>query len=337
LQSPVFLAVLAAFMFFFALSLAGLFDIGLSLTSVGGELAQKQGYAGSFFTGVLATVVATPCAAPFMGTAIGFALTQTAVVTFAVFTALALGLAAPYMLLSWQPAWVRLLPKPGAWMETLKQFTSLFLFGTAIWLAWVYGQLFAAGDGVNQLAWLLGCFLVLAIAGWALGRWPAKWGSGLAAVALIALGLAIPLSQSRSAKRAGSETLSAAPSGGFAMNSTEVVWQPYSEQGLDAARAAGHPVFIDFTAAWCLSCQVNERVVLKAADVESALLKGNVVTMKADWTNSDPAITAKLASVGRVSVPTYVVYPAAAGSAADVLPELLTKDLVLKAIERDAK
>jgi thiol:disulfide interchange protein DsbD len=121
------------------------------------------------------------------------------------------------------------------------------------------------------------------------------------------------------------------------MNSTEVVWQPYSEQGLDAARAAGHPVFIDFTAAWCLSCQVNERVVLKAADVESALLKGNVVTMKADWTNSDPAITAKLASVGRVSVPTYVVYPAAAGSAADVLPELLTKDLVLKAIERDAK
>ena len=337
LQSPVFLAVLAAFMFFFALSLAGLFDIGLSLTSVGGELAQKQGYAGSFFTGVLATVVATPCAAPFMGTAIGFALTQTAVVTFAVFTALALGLAAPYMLLSWQPAWVRLLPKPGAWMETLKQFTSLFLFGTAIWLAWVYGQLFAAGDGVNQLAWLLGCFLVLAIAGWALGRWPAKWGSGLAAVALIALGLAIPLSQSRSAKRAGSETLSAAPSGGFAMNSTEVVWQPYSEQGLDAARAAGHPVFIDFTAAWCLSCQVNERVVLKAADVESALLKGNVVTMKADWTNSDPAITAKLASVGRVSVPTYVVYPAAAGSAADVLPELLSKSVVLTALERDTK
>jgi thiol:disulfide interchange protein len=116
-----FLAVLASFMFFFALSLAGQFDIGLSLTSVGGELAQKQGYAGSFFTGVLATVVATPCAAPFMGAAIGFALTQAAGVTFAVFTALALGLAAPYVLLSWQPAWARVLPKPGAWMEVLKQ------------------------------------------------------------------------------------------------------------------------------------------------------------------------------------------------------------------------
>jgi thiol:disulfide interchange protein DsbD len=337
LQSPVFLAVLASFLFFFALSLAGQFDIGLSLTSVGGELAQKQGYAGSFFTGVLATVVATPCAAPFMGTAIGFALTQAAGVTFAVFTALALGLAAPYVLLSWQPAWVKLLPKPGAWMEVLKQITAVPLFATAIWLAWVYGQLFGAGDGVNQVAWLLGCFLVLAIAGWALGRWPAKWGSATAAVALIGLGLAIPLSQARGAKRAGTETASAGPAAGFAMNSTEVVWQPYSEQAVSAARAAGHPVFIDFTAAWCLSCQVNERVVLKTAEVESALLKGGVVTMKADWTNEDPAITAELASVGRASVPTYVVYPAAAGSAADVLPEALTRGLVLQAIERDSK
>jgi len=115
------------------------------------------------------------------------------------------------------------------------------------------------------------------------------------------------------------------------------VWQPYSQQALDAARAAGHPVFIDFTAAWCLSCQVNERLVLKSANVENALLKDGVVTMKADWTNEDPVITAKLASLGRSSVPTYVVYPAAAGGVADVLPELLSKGVVLKAIERDAK
>ena len=338
LQSPVFLAVLASFLFFFALSLAGQFDIGLSLTSVGGGLAQKQGYAGSFFTGVLATVVATPCTAPLMGGAIGFALAQTAGVTFAVFTALALGLAAPYVLLSWQPAWVRVLPKPGAWMEVLKQITAVPLFATAIWLAWVYGQLFGAGDGVNQVALLLACFLVLAIAGWALGRWPAKWASGVAAVALMALGLAIPLSQARAAKRAGTEQGTGdRGQGSFSMNSTEVVWQPYSEQAVSLARAAGHPVFIDFTAAWCLSCQVNERAVLKSAEVESALLKGNVVTMKADWTNDDPAITAKLASVGRAGVPTYVVYPAAASAEADVLPELLTKDLVLKAIERVAK
>jgi thiol:disulfide interchange protein DsbD len=337
LQSPGFLAVLASFMFFFALSLAGQFDIGLSLTSVGGDLAQKQGYAGSFFTGVLATVVATPCTAPLMGAAIGFALAQTAGVTFAVFTALALGLAAPYVLLSWQPAWVRVLPRPGAWMEVFKHITAAIFFATAIWLAWVYGQLYAAGDGVNQVALLLGCFLMLAIAGWALGRWPAKGASGIAAVVLIALGLAIPLSQVRGARRASAAAASAATTDVAAANGTEVVWQPYSEQALDAARAAGHPVFIDFTAAWCLSCQVNERVVLKSADVESALLKGGVVTMKADWTNDDPAITAKLASVGRAGVPTYVLYPAAAGSAADVLPELLTKDLVLKAIARDSK
>jgi thiol:disulfide interchange protein DsbD len=339
LQSPAFLAVLASFLFFFALSLAGLFDIGLSLTSVGGELAQKPGYAGSFFTGVLATVVATPCAAPFMGTAIGFALTQTAGVTFAVFTALALGLAAPYLLLSWQPAWVKLLPKPGAWMETLKQFASLFLFGTAIWLVWVYGQLYGAGEGVNQVALLLGCFLVLAIAGWALGRWPAKWASGIAAAVLIALGLAIPLSQVRSARREASASAAAAGSAanGAAAANLDIAWQPYSDQALQAARAAGRPVFIDFTAAWCLSCQVNERIALKTDEVEAALRKGGFVTMKADWTNEDPAITQELASLGRASVPTYAIYPAAAGSAADVLPEALSKGLVLEAIERDTK
>ena len=343
LQSPVFIALLASLIFLLALSLAGQFEIGLSLTSVGGELAQKQGYAGSFFTGVLATIVATPCAAPFMGAAIGFALTQSAGTVFAVFTSLALGLAAPYLLLSWQPAWVRLLPKPGAWMEVFKHITAAIFFATAIWLAWVYGQLYAAGVGVNQVALLLSCFLLLAIAGWALGRWPAKWGSTIAAVVLIALGVAIPLSQTRSARRVGAETeqgtgiMDQESASLRTANGTEIVWQPYSQQALDAARAAGHPVFIDFTAAWCLSCQVNERLVLKSANVENALLKDGVVTMKADWTNEDPVITAKLASLGRSSVPTYVVYPAAAGGVADVLPELLSKGVVLKAIERDAK
>jgi len=336
LQSPVFVALLASLIFLLALSLAGQFDIGLSLTSAGGELAQKQGYGGSFFTGVLATVVATPCAAPFMGAAIGFALTQAAGVTFAVFTALALGLAAPYLLLSWQPAWVRVLPRPGAWMEIFKHSTAAIFFATAIWLAWVYGQLYAAGDGVNQEALLLACFLLLAIAGWALGRWPARWGSAIAALVLIALGLAIPLSQVRGAARAVEAGI-AQPATGNLQPATDVMWQPYSQQALDAARAAGHPVFIDFTAAWCLSCQVNERLVLKSTDVQSALLKGGVVTMKADWTNSDPVITAKLASLGRSSVPTYVVYPAAAGSTPDVLPEALTKGVVLRAIERDTK
>jgi thiol:disulfide interchange protein len=317
LQSPTFIAVLAAGLFFFALSLAGQFDLGLSLTSVGGGLAQKQGYTGSFFTGVLATIVATPCTAPLMGAAIGFALAQPAGITFAVFTALGLGLATPYLLLSFQPAWTRILPRPGAWMEILKQLTAIPLFGTAIWLAWVYGNLHSGNSqGVDHLTRLLWCFLALAIAGWVLGKWPASWPSAIAALLIAALGLAIPLYQPKD---------------------TSLVWAPYSQQALDQARAAGHPVFIDFTAAWCLSCQVNERAVLKSADVQRQFSKNNVTLLKADWTQYDPEITKQLASVNRSGVPTYVIYPAIKNASADVLPELLTKDIVLTALEKDVK
>jgi thiol:disulfide interchange protein len=288
---------------------------------------------------VLATVVATPCAAPLMGAAVGFALAQPAGIAFAVFTALALGLASPYVLLSWNPTWARILPKPGAWMEVLKQVTAVPLFATAIWLAWVYGQLHAE-DGVDQLALLLAGFLVLAIAGWVLGRWPAKWPSSIAAALLVVLALAIPLSQRTSSAATSVPTTATQASSAQANPNTApsagLVWQPYSQQALDAARAAGHPVFIDFTAAWCLSCQFNERAVLRAADIEAALQAHHVTLLKADWTNQDPEITRQLASLGRASVPTYVIYPAAAGSAADVLPELLTKSGVLAAIQRDA-
>ncbi len=169
-QSPIFLSLMAGLLFFLGLSLAGQFEIGLTLTSAGGSLAAKQGYAGSFFTGVLAVVVATPCTAPFMGAAIGYALAQPAAVTFAVFTALALGLAAPYVALTLQPAWTRLLPRPGAWMDVLKQAISVPIFATVIWLAWVLAQAY----GAALLAALLASFLLLAIAGWFLGRWPAK-------------------------------------------------------------------------------------------------------------------------------------------------------------------
>jgi thiol:disulfide interchange protein DsbD len=264
-----------------------------------------------------------------MGAAIGFALAQSAVVTFAVFTALALGLAAPYLALSWQPAWVSVLPRPGAWMETLKQLTAVPLFATAIWLAWVYGQLHAS-SGVDQIALLLACFLVLSIAGWTLGRWPARGASTIAAFVLIAIALAIPLSQSRKTAAPTAPSLSSS-------SAAALDWQPYSEAALASARSNGHAVFIDFTADWCLSCKFNEQAVLHSTEVVSALRAHNVTLLKADWTNSDPTITAKLASLGRAGVPTYVLYPAATASSADVLPELLTKSLVLAAIERDAK
>ena len=315
LQSPTFVAILASLIFFFALSLAGMFDIGLTLTSAGGSLAQKQGYAGSFFTGVLATVVATPCTAPLMGAAIGFALAQSAVIAIGVFTALALGLALPYLVLSFQPGWTKLLPRPGAWMEVLKQLTAVPLFATAIWLAWVYGALYGT-TGIDHEAWLLACFLTLAIAGWTLGRWPAKWGSAIAATLLIAIGLTLTLHN----KKPEVET-----------------WSPYTADSLAKARASGHPVFVDFTAAWCLSCKVNEAAVLKSDEVKKKFTDSKAVLLRADWTAHDDFITEQLGNLNRSGVPTYVIYPPGKDSNADVLPELLTKKIVLDALDKDLK
>jgi thiol:disulfide interchange protein len=200
-------------------------------------------------------------------------------------------------------------------MEVLKQATAVPLFGTAIWLTWVYAQLYAR-DGVNRMVPLLVCYLILAIAGWTLGKWPARWGSGIAAVLLILFAIALPL------RRITVETLT---------------WEPYTQASFDAARASGHPVFIDFTAAWCLSCQVNEKAVLQSAEVESTLITGHVVVLKADWTQYDPAITRELSALGRSGVPTYVIYPPGKVSNPDVLPEFLTKAVVLTAIKKDSK
>jgi thiol:disulfide interchange protein DsbD len=319
-QSPYFVACMALLFFFLGLSLAGQFEIGLSVTSVGGELAQRGGYSGSFFTGVLATVVATPCTAPFMGAAIGFALSQSALITFAVFTLLALGLAAPYVLLTLQPAWIRLLPKPGAWMEYLKQAVSIPIFLAVIWMVWVFAQV----AGSNGVAALLGGMLLTAIAGWVLGRWPAKRMSTFAAVVLLAGAIALPcFAVTTTPARA---TLSAA-------SAQTTAWQPFSPARLAAARAQGKPVFVDFSAAWCLSCQVNERVVLDRPDVEEAFSKSGVIMMRADWTNHDDTITAALAQLGRSGVPTYALYSGGSQSAPTLLPEVLTTGIVMDALK----
>lgn len=319
-QSPYFVACMALLFFFLGLSLAGMFEVGLSVTSVGGELAQRSGYSGSFFTGVLATVVATPCTAPFMGAAIGFALLQNALITFAVFTLLALGLAAPYVLLTLQPAWIRLLPKPGAWMEYLKQAVSIPIFLAVIWMVWVFAQV----AGSNGVAALLAGMLLTAIAGWVLGRWPAKRLSTTAAIVLLAAAIALPCFAATTlpAGRTMSET-----------SSQTTAWQPFSPERLAAERAQGKPVFVDFSAAWCLSCQVNERVVLDRPDVEEAFRKSGVVMMRADWTNHDDTITAALAQLGRSGVPTYVLYSGGPQSAPTLLPEVLTTGIVMDALK----
>ena len=319
-QSPVFLELMAGLLFFLGLSLAGQFEIGLTLTSAGGSLAAKQGYTGSFFTGVLAVIVATPCTAPFMGAAIGYALAQAAAVTFAVFTALALGLAAPYVALTLQPAWTRWLPKPGVWMDVLKQAISIPIFITVIGLAWVLAQAY----GANMLAGLLGSFLLLAMAGWFLGRWPAKrWAAAVAtlfAMVVIAFSFWAP-----GKLTAASEAVHAPETHGS--------WQPWSAEAVSRSLAAGQPVFVDFTARWCLSCQVNERLVLSQPEVVQAFQARNVVLMKADWTQHDDAITQALAKLDRSGVPAYALYTPGQSSP-QMLPEVLTPGILTDALAK---
>jgi thiol:disulfide interchange protein len=323
-QSPVFLALMAALLFFLGLSLAGQFDIGLTITSAGGSLAVKQGYAGSFFTGVLAVIVATPCTAPFMGTAIGYALAQPAAATFTIFTALALGLAAPYVALTLQPAWTRILPKPGAWMDILKQAVAVPIFGTVIWLAWVIADAY----GANLLLGLLSIFLLLAIAGWFLGRWPVKRWATLVAVLLLLTALVACITAPRELAEAPAQLSSegSAPRSGAA-------WQPWSADAVQHALAAGQPVFVDFTASWCLSCQVNERVALSQPEVMHAFGASNVALFKADWTREDPAITQELTVLGRSGVPVYALY-APGENNPRLLPQVLTPGIVLDAINK---
>lgn len=313
LQSPGFVVAMAFLLFFMGLSLAGMFDLGLTLTSTGDSLTRKDGYIGSFFTGVLATVVATPCTAPLMGAAIGFALSQSAIVTFTVFTALALGLAVPYLLLTLVPGWANRLPRPGRWMETLKQLSAVPLFLTTVWLIWVYGRSsgVAPGESSDHIARLLVGLVILAIAGWTLGRWPARRWGYVAALLIAAAGFSIPLSGSHSDK---------------------LQWQPFSNAALAVAQSQGKPVFVDFTAAWCLSCQVNEKAVLQDKLIEQELLRQHYVLLRADWTRYDPEITGALRKVGRSGVPTYVVFASETSGSTHVLPELLTRSVVLDAI-----
>jgi len=323
-QSPVFLMLMAGLLFFMGLSLAGQFEIGLTLTSTGGSLMAKQGYAGSFFTGVLAVIVATPCTAPFMGPALGYAIGAPVAVTFAVFTALALGLAAPYVALTLQPAWTRFLPRPGAWMEVLKQAISVPIFATVIWLAWVV----TSGYGAELLAALLASFLLLAVAGWFLGRWPAKRWATVVAVVIVAVVVALA---AYGEKLAGEQTVPATPVGAGTQSTSAGTWQPWSADAVQKSLAASQPVFVDFTASWCLSCQVNERVALSRPEVMQAFAAKNVALYRADWTREDPAITQALTDLGRSGVPVYALYSPGHGDPV-LLPQVLTPGIVTDAL-----
>jgi thiol:disulfide interchange protein DsbD len=237
-----------------------------------------------------------------------------------VFTAVALGLALPYLLLTFNPAWMRLLPKPGAWMEILKQLTAIPIFATVIWLVWVYTQT----AGANALIPLLSALLVLAIAGWVIGRYPAKRIPALVALSLVALAVAAVVYGCRS-------LATTSPAAQSSADHSE--WQPWSEARLAEARAEGRPVFVDFTASWCLSCQVNEHAILDSSAVKEQFQQANVVLLRADWTQHDDAIAKALAELGRNGVPTYALYLPGRDEPL-VLPELLTQGIVLDALSK---
>ncbi|MDD2989971.1 MAG: protein-disulfide reductase DsbD family protein [Zoogloea sp.] len=324
-QSPVFVLAVAYLMFAVGLSLSGVLNFGASAAGLGGGLADKPGYAGSFFTGVLATVVATPCTAPFMGAALGFALSQPAPVLLAVFLSLGLGLALPYLLLSFWPALQRLLPRPGAWMERLKEALAFPMYGAAVWLVWVLAQ----QAGPNAIAIALGGMLAIAFAAWLAGHshgarpLARHSGRGVAALSVLAALAGGYLGVSGETARAASAPQTAGK-----------IWEPYSQARFDALRAEGKPVFINFTAAWCITCLANEKVALSAPQVEAAFRQAGITYLKGDWTNQDPEISAHLARFGRSGVPLYLLYPGGKGDVAPaVLPQLLTPATVLGAID----
>lgn len=311
LQSPAFVALLAWLMLALGLWLSGVWGLGGAWMGVGQSLTTRGGHAGSFFTGVLAVVVATPCTAPFMGAALGYALVQPAAVALAIFAMLGLGLALPWLTLAFVPTLGRWLPRPGAWMERFKQAMAFPLYATAAWLVWVLAQQTDADGLALALVGLVGVGLLA----WLLGTGPrSAWRGGFLAI----LGLAILAGLARGIALQAETTHATAADG----------WEPYSAARLAELRAAGQPVLVNFTAAWCITCKVNERTALETPKVRQALAEAGVTRLLADWTRHDPALTRVLESYGRSGVPLYLFYPAGDG-APRVLPSVLTETLVL--------
>lgn len=318
LQQPLVVAALAYVMLAVGLSLSGLFQVGAGLAGTGEALTRRGGRAGDFFTGVLAVVVATPCTAPFMTGALAFAFTAPPLLALAVFLVLGLGLALPFLLVGLVPALGRLLPRPGPWMDTLKQLLAFPMYLTAVWLVWVL----AKQRGADAVGWVLIGATFIGLAGWALGQAQyrgRRWGSALALGGMLAA--TAPLWAIASLPPAGREV---AEEAGDSV--------PYSAAALASYRAAGRVVFVNMTADWCVSCKANEKNVLSGEAFARALAEADAVYMKGDWTNVDPEITRFLEQHGAVGVPLYVVFPADGGPGRR-LPILLTEAIVSRALE----
>lgn len=330
-QNPYALTGMTAIVFLFALNLLGVFEITLSTdaNSKLSGLSNREGYGGAFFHGVFTTLLGTSCTAPFLGSALGFAFAQPPPITFGVFASVAAGMSLPYFLLTARPAWMRYLPKPGLWMERVKQFMGFLLLAVVVWLLWTLGQQRGVDDMSAACALLLG----LAIAAWIKGAFvhgaasqASRWIGFVVMLALVIGFYAVFIGNRFQAPlRAANDEPATDAKGG-------TVWTPFTDQSLRAALAQNRVVFVDFTASWCLNCKVNERFVLDTPTIRDAFARNNVATLKADYSNYDPEITRILKSFGRIGVPLYVVYRAGSSENAIVLPELISKNGVLEAL-----
>jgi thiol:disulfide interchange protein DsbD len=318
LQSPLFIAALALLFFVMALNFLDLIQPWNAFTRLGQAGTKQTGPTGQFFSGVLAVIVASPCTGPFMGVAVGSALLRTPMESLLIFGGIGLGFLSPFLALAWIPGSRRLLPKPGLWMETFRQAMAFPLLLTLLWLLWVLEK----QSGMNGVLWILGAFIGLGFCAW---LWQhrenksARFAWILGGVMLLLSGLAV-YQQKQGDRRAAAAVQQAEPD----------VWQAFTAEKLAAARKAG-PVFVDFTAAWCVTCQVNKTLVLNRDDVQKAFKDHGIQLMRADWTDYNPAITQMLGSLGRQGVPVYALYRDA-GSEPRLLPEVLTPDLLLKEI-----
>ena len=321
-QSPIFSLLVAYLFFVVGLNLSGVFEVGGRFAAVGQGLAGRGGMTGAFFTGVLAVVVATPCTAPFMAAALGFALSQPAPQTVAVLLAMGLGLALPYLVLTFTPALQRLMPRPGPWMDRLRQFLAFPMYASAVWMIWVLTQ----QTGADGVLYALGGMVLIAFAIWLLRLGspvsPTVWlRRGFASVAvLLAFSAALKLED----QPATAASAAGGPSAGVSFDG----WERFSRARLDEAVAARKPVFVDFTAAWCITCLVNDRVALDTAATRRAFEETGTVKLKGDWTNRDPEITATLKEYGRAGVPLYL-YWAPGADRPKILPQILTEASVV--------
>ncbi|ODT85480.1 protein-disulfide reductase DsbD domain-containing protein [Phenylobacterium sp. SCN 70-31] len=328
LQDPTVVAVLALIMLAVALNLSGVFEIGASFQGVGSGLAARGGLSGAFFTGVLAVVVAAPCTAPFMGPAMGWAMVQPPVAALTVFLALALGFALPFVALAFIPGLVERLPRPGPWMDVFRKALAFPMYAAVVWLVWVL----TVQVGPDAVPRILGAGVVLALAGWLYGAAQRRAIVGGRTLGLS--GAAVALAVAAVAGGAVWPTYAVATDG--ISGSAELDDEAYTPERLAALRAEGRPVLVNYTAAWCVSCQVNDRVALSTRGVAEALDRNNAVYLKADWTRRDAGIAAELASFGRAGVPLYLVYGADGGDPA-ILPAILTEGLVVKALDAAGK